>query len=414
VTSDEPGSCPKCGMTLVPTEAPAQAAHGHDHAHPDPAPQAGGQYSCPMHPEVTSDEPGNCPKCGMTLVPMDPADGSGEQDHSAHASRDQNDAQTSWLAQIEPGFMSMIEMTEGTPRSSDGLQMEWITTPFGPFFPGLPGGLTLDLTLDGDTVAEARAGSLVGVADLLQDGPLPAADYVAGLAAQMRLTPVSYRLLACRAIEAAAGLAPDEEAGQRREAALERERISSHLFWLAQLGRQLGLVRIGREAAVLGLMIRTADQVAIRGRTAAVNRLIASVRSTRFLALRLAEAGQLPADAEWLGPAGDDDTAAGRLAARLTDIAQGLGRIDAAPGIAAPELADIADASGHAHATVETPRGAASLHVEVATGRVVSATLHTPSARHVELVGPITEQRELADALVGVASLDLNPWEIGA
>ena len=25
-------------------------------------------YACPMHPEVTSDKPGKCPKCGMTLV----------------------------------------------------------------------------------------------------------------------------------------------------------------------------------------------------------------------------------------------------------------------------------------------------------------------------------------------------------
>lgn len=26
-------------------------------------------YTCPMHPEVTSDKPGQCPKCGMDLVP---------------------------------------------------------------------------------------------------------------------------------------------------------------------------------------------------------------------------------------------------------------------------------------------------------------------------------------------------------
>ena len=28
------------------------------------------KYTCPMHPEVVMDHPGNCPKCGMTLVPM--------------------------------------------------------------------------------------------------------------------------------------------------------------------------------------------------------------------------------------------------------------------------------------------------------------------------------------------------------
>jgi hypothetical protein len=26
------------------------------------------QYTCPMHAEVVTDKPGDCPKCGMTLV----------------------------------------------------------------------------------------------------------------------------------------------------------------------------------------------------------------------------------------------------------------------------------------------------------------------------------------------------------
>ena len=26
------------------------------------------QYTCPMHSEVISDKPGDCPKCGMALV----------------------------------------------------------------------------------------------------------------------------------------------------------------------------------------------------------------------------------------------------------------------------------------------------------------------------------------------------------
>jgi Cu+-exporting ATPase len=26
-------------------------------------------YTCPMHPEIQQDKPGNCPKCGMALEP---------------------------------------------------------------------------------------------------------------------------------------------------------------------------------------------------------------------------------------------------------------------------------------------------------------------------------------------------------
>jgi rRNA maturation endonuclease Nob1 len=31
------------------------------------------EYTCTMHPEVLSDKPGKCPKCGMTLVKKEPA-----------------------------------------------------------------------------------------------------------------------------------------------------------------------------------------------------------------------------------------------------------------------------------------------------------------------------------------------------
>jgi len=31
------------------------------------------QYTCSMHPEVISDKPGKCPKCGMTLIKKAPA-----------------------------------------------------------------------------------------------------------------------------------------------------------------------------------------------------------------------------------------------------------------------------------------------------------------------------------------------------
>jgi P-type Cu+ transporter len=62
---------------------PAQYAGGAGHAHhahhapaaPKPA-AAGAQYTCPMHPEVLKDGPGDCPICGMALVPV----GAAEED----------------------------------------------------------------------------------------------------------------------------------------------------------------------------------------------------------------------------------------------------------------------------------------------------------------------------------------------
>src|SRR2546430_6075866 len=42
-----------------------------DHEHEQEQEQEKKQkYTCSMHPEVVMDHPGNCPKCGVTLVPM--------------------------------------------------------------------------------------------------------------------------------------------------------------------------------------------------------------------------------------------------------------------------------------------------------------------------------------------------------
>jgi Cu+-exporting ATPase len=43
--------------------------------------QEAAQYTCPMHPEVVADQPGDCPKCGMHLVPVNNSD---SQAHSSH------------------------------------------------------------------------------------------------------------------------------------------------------------------------------------------------------------------------------------------------------------------------------------------------------------------------------------------
>ena len=54
VMSDQPGSCPECGMALDLVTIKTEAI---------------GEYTCPMHPEVVQSGPGSCPKCGMHLEP---------------------------------------------------------------------------------------------------------------------------------------------------------------------------------------------------------------------------------------------------------------------------------------------------------------------------------------------------------
>lgn len=86
---------PVCGMTVDPATTPHHAEHeGHTHhfcaasckqkfianpamylhEHREPAVAIPGAiYTCPMHPEVQQDGPGDCPKCGMALEPMMPS-----------------------------------------------------------------------------------------------------------------------------------------------------------------------------------------------------------------------------------------------------------------------------------------------------------------------------------------------------
>ncbi|NCP82845.1 MAG: YHS domain-containing protein, partial [Rhodoferax sp.] len=60
---------------LSDTKTPASVASA------EPAEVSPGTlYTCPMHPEVQQEHPGNCPKCGMTLEPMLPS--LAEEDHT--------------------------------------------------------------------------------------------------------------------------------------------------------------------------------------------------------------------------------------------------------------------------------------------------------------------------------------------
>jgi len=74
VASDEPGSCPTCGMKLLASVIT--------------------EYVCPMHPEVTSSNSDErCPQCGMKLLPAAVvASAAQAHGHDTHHAHDHDDA----------------------------------------------------------------------------------------------------------------------------------------------------------------------------------------------------------------------------------------------------------------------------------------------------------------------------------
>ena len=85
----------------------------HDHDQRAPA-KAGGApattYTCPMHPEVSQNSPGKCPKCGMFLVPKDQlkaeghgAHGHARHDHPGHVGHGDHGAAAATTAKAIPG-----------------------------------------------------------------------------------------------------------------------------------------------------------------------------------------------------------------------------------------------------------------------------------------------------------------------
>ena len=103
-------------------------------AHPAWKPAQKSIYTCPMHPEVQQEHPGDCPKCGMTLEPKTV---TADTDHEENAElRDMTKRFWIGAALTLPVFvLAMAHLIPALARQSwvDGHASRWIqfalTTP---------------------------------------------------------------------------------------------------------------------------------------------------------------------------------------------------------------------------------------------------------------------------------------------
>ena len=69
VITEEPGQCPICWMNLTPVKNTAEAEEQAMDEHAEESAQVQ-LWTCGMHPNVITEEPGQCPICGMNLTPV--------------------------------------------------------------------------------------------------------------------------------------------------------------------------------------------------------------------------------------------------------------------------------------------------------------------------------------------------------
>jgi FtsP/CotA-like multicopper oxidase with cupredoxin domain len=84
-------------------------------------------YACPMHPEVTSDQPGRCPKCGMKLLATEPVSQPMADQPEAEHHRDHVGMQPD-KAQHEEGHSTHGDRNDGIEWEDDMIEINRLTT----------------------------------------------------------------------------------------------------------------------------------------------------------------------------------------------------------------------------------------------------------------------------------------------
>ena len=78
------------------------------HDHPAPSAEAKTRYTCPMHPTIVSDHPGDCPICGMALVKVGGATGAAGPVHADEVAGGAGPVEGLANVQIDPQRQQLI------------------------------------------------------------------------------------------------------------------------------------------------------------------------------------------------------------------------------------------------------------------------------------------------------------------
>ena len=124
IVQDKPGNCPKCGMNLV-IKKDTVPGNAESHEQISPVPKTEQQlqkYTCPMHPHILRDAPGKCPLCGMKLEPVANINADGK--HNQHGGM---------IADFRKRFYVVLALTVPIMLLSQMIQ-HWLNIHIG--FPG--------------------------------------------------------------------------------------------------------------------------------------------------------------------------------------------------------------------------------------------------------------------------------------
>lgn len=332
-------------------------------------------------------------------------------------------------------FMSMVEMTKDLPRPKDGLPMNRSEAYFGPFHPGLPGGLSVFTELDGDTVMKARVEHERIAKSVEEFLPIQARKLPDLLGDLNPLASESYRLLGRKALQNASNNGEAVPFTENQLLLLESERVASHLNWLATFGKTIGNNWLYRGAtywhsrqkegqiefeAIHPFLEKMRDMLYLEKKLTIgegiPNRLLHHISGPVARAAGQEKDTRLNDDLyqalSWKPIVKNEDNAWGRLLVRLNEIEQSLHLIDKVEGKLQEEKDYDFTGSGITTAEIESPRGKLALYTKVKGGEVYEMEIQNPSTMLAGLVSAVIKEIELSDALLEIASFDISPWEI--